>query len=53
MAYKKYISITHTSKATATRDMQDLVEKCIFVPVGGQGRSTRYDLNVDHNNQTP
>ncbi|MGD1892654.1 MAG: Fic family protein [Cyclobacteriaceae bacterium] len=46
MSAKKYISITHTSKATATRDMQDLVEQGVFVPVGGGGRSTRYDLNL-------
>ncbi|WKN45385.1 Fic family protein [Tunicatimonas pelagia] len=47
MSAKKYISITHTSKATATRDMQDLVEQGVFVPVGGGGRSTRYDLKLD------
>ena len=45
MSAKKYISITHTSKATATRDLQDLVEKKVFMPFGG-GRSTRYELNL-------
>ncbi len=45
MSTKKYISITHTSKATATRDLQDLVEKGIFIPSGG-GRSTRYEINL-------
>ncbi len=45
MSAKKYIAITHTSKATATRDLQDLVEKGIFIPSGG-GRSTRYQINL-------
>jgi len=45
MNAKKYISITHTSKATATRDLQDLVEKTIFIPFGG-GRSTRYIIDL-------
>ena len=45
MNAKKYISIAHTSKATATRDLQDLVEKNAFVPSGG-GRSTSYTINL-------
>ncbi len=45
MSTKKYISITHTSKATATRDLQDLVEKGAFIPFGG-GRSTRYEVDL-------
>ncbi len=43
MSAKKYISITKTSKATATRDLQDLVEKRLFVAIGA-GRSVHYDL---------
>ncbi|MBT3480366.1 MAG: Fic family protein [Opitutales bacterium] len=43
MNARKYISITKTSKATATRDLQKLVEIGVFEPVGG-GRSTRYRL---------
>jgi Fic family protein len=39
----KYIGIAKTSKATATRDLQDLTEKGILDPIGG-GRSTRYQL---------
>lgn len=46
MNAKKYISITKTSKATATRDLQSLVALGVFVPIGG-GRSTRYDLVVE------
>jgi len=45
MNAKKYVSITHTSKATATRDLQDLVEKNVFIPSGG-GRSTSYTINL-------
>ena len=43
MNAKKYISLTGTSKATTTRDLQELVELNIFTPIGG-GRSTRYEL---------
>lgn len=46
MSAKKYITITKTSKATATRDLQGLVEKGVFIPLGG-GRSTAYELNLD------
>jgi Fic family protein len=42
---KKYIGITKTSKATATRDLQDLQEKKI-ISKKGQGRSTAYSLNL-------
>jgi len=45
MNARKYVSLTEASKATATRDLQDLVEKGIFNPVGG-GRSTRYSINL-------
>jgi Fic family protein len=42
----KYISITKTSKATATRDLQLLAEIKAFLISGG-GRSTRYSLNME------
>jgi len=45
MNAKKYIGITKTSKATATRDLQDLQEKNI-ISKKGQGRSTAYILNL-------
>lgn len=45
MNARKYVSLTGTSKATATRDLQDLVAKNIFKPIGG-GRSTRYELRI-------
>lgn len=40
---EKYIRITETSRATATRDLQDLVEKGIFVR-SGERKATRYQL---------
>ncbi len=45
MSAKKYISITKTSKATATRDLQDLVDKNVFTTEGA-GRSVRYELKI-------
>lgn len=45
MNARKYVSLAKTSKATATRDLQDLVEKSIFKPIGG-GRSTRYEIKI-------
>lgn len=41
----KYVSITSTSKATAMRDLQDLVAKGIFKPLGGRG-STRCQIEL-------
>lgn len=45
MTAKKYISITKTTKATATRDLQKLVELGILQQ-NLSGRSTNYDLNI-------
>lgn len=45
MNAKKYMTITGASKATATRDLQDLAEKNILVSTGG-GRSTHYRINL-------
>jgi Fic family protein len=44
MTAKKYISITKTSKATATRDLQELSDLEILI-TAGSGRSVHYDLN--------
>lgn len=44
MTAKKYMSITHASKATATRDLQEMVEKGMLIDKGG-GRSVHYHLN--------
>ncbi|MFT5906166.1 MAG: Fic family protein [Cryomorphaceae bacterium] len=45
MSAKKYINITKTSTATATRDLQDLLEKTALALVGA-GRNTHYELNL-------
>ncbi|PJJ09660.1 Fic family protein [Flavobacterium sp. 1] len=45
MTALKYVSLTKTSRATATRDLQDLAEKSILTP-RGEGRSRSYDLNL-------
>ncbi|WP_221033082.1 Fic family protein [Actomonas aquatica] len=45
MNARKYVSLNRVSKATATRDLQHLVELGAFVPVGA-GRSARYELGL-------
>lgn len=46
MNARKYIGITKTSKATATRDMQQLLETGAFKLAGkAGGRSTSYQIN--------
>lgn len=45
MNARKYVSITHTSKATATRDLQELVNLGVFIPAG-EGRSRRYAIRL-------
>lgn len=45
MSTKKYITITQTSKATATRDLQELAALGVLVSEGA-GRSTRYKVNI-------
>ena len=45
MSAKKYMKITKTSKATATRDLQDLVEKGVLISIGA-GRTSRYEIKL-------
>ncbi len=45
MTSQKYVSITKSSRATATRDLQDLVYKHILIQKG-EGRNVSYDLNI-------
>lgn len=45
MNARKYMAITGTSKATATRDLQDLLAKEIVIQIGS-GRSIRYQLVI-------
>jgi Fic family protein len=43
----KYIGLTRASKATATRDMQELLEMGAFIHAGkAGGRSTSYQVNI-------
>lgn len=44
-----YITITKTSRATATRDLQDLLDKGVFLKTG-ELKSTRYFINSDFSN---
>lgn len=42
---KKYTGMTHTSRATAQRELADLLQKGILIKLPGGGRSTSYDLD--------
>lgn len=45
MSAQKYMKITDTSKATATRDLQHMLQLGAILP-SGSGRSVRYQLNL-------
>jgi Fic family protein len=52
MNARKFIALTKTSKATATRDLQQLLEFGAFVLSGkGGGRSTSYEIKWNGNEQ--
>lgn len=42
---EKDMGIAHTSRATAQRELADLVQKMILVRLPGGGRNASYDLN--------
>ncbi len=42
---RKYMGIAHTSRATAQRELADLVNKGILIKMPGGGRSASYDLD--------
>jgi Fic family protein len=44
MNARKYRGLTQASKATATRDLTDLLEKGLLKKCSGAGRSTRYEI---------
>jgi Fic family protein len=46
LSAENYISITGAARATATRDLQDLVEKGVLIRTGAL-KSTRYHLNLE------
>ncbi|MFM2441531.1 MAG: hypothetical protein RL449_172 [Bacteroidota bacterium] len=45
MNVRKYVGITGTSRATASRDLQELVSLQVFTPLGS-GRSARYEVVI-------
>lgn len=45
LSAEKYISIANTSRATATRDLQDLVEMGALLKTG-ERKYTRYSLRI-------
>ncbi|MCI5191292.1 MAG: Fic family protein, partial [Candidatus Electrothrix sp. AS4_5] len=47
LAARKYRSLAKTSKASTSRDLEDLINKGILKQLQGGGRNTRYDLNWD------
>jgi Fic family protein len=47
LSAENYLKITGTSRATATRDLQDLVEKDALKRTG-ERRHTRYWLNLSN-----
>jgi len=49
LSAENYISITAAARATATRDLQDLVDKGVLIRTGAL-KSTRYHLNIETRN---
>ena len=49
----KYMSLTRVSKATATRELTDLLGKGCLNKLPGGGRSTRYVVNYQGSSKTP
>lgn len=47
LSAKNYLRITGTTRATATRDLQNLVQQGALIKTG-ELKSTRYFLNIDH-----
>jgi len=49
MTNRKYAGMTHVSRATAQRELADLVAKGVLRPNPGGGRSASYDIAWDEN----
>ena len=47
MTNRKYAGMTHVSRATAQRELADLVARGILRPNPGGGRSASYDITWD------
>jgi len=52
LSAENYIAITKTTRATATRDLTDLVEKGALIKTG-ELRHTRYKLNISKRSDQP
>jgi Fic family protein len=50
---RKYVSITRTSRATAQREIAELLEKGVLVRRPGAGRSTSYDIHWEPSRRAP
>ena len=48
MNAQKYTKMTNCSKATATRDLSELLKLGAIRKLEGGGRSTRYDIQLPH-----
>ena len=46
LTQRKYVAINSASRATASRDISDLINKGVLVTGEGAGRSTYYDLSI-------
>ena len=46
MTTRKYMSLTSVSRATAFRELSDLVEKACLTPTAASGRSTAYQITT-------
>ena len=44
MTTRKYVRITQVSRATAYRELSDLVAKMCLKPIGKKGRSAGYEI---------
>ena len=49
LSTRKYMGMTKTSRATAWREIEDLLAKEILRPLPGGGRSTAYEIAWDEN----
>jgi Fic family protein len=47
MNTRKYVSLTGASRATAQRDLAELLERGVLRPLPGGGRTTSYELDWD------
>lgn len=44
LSTRKYVGMTKTSRATAWREIEDLLQKKMLRPLSGNGRSMAYEI---------